>query len=150
MGSTLTRLVYHIVFATKDRFPSLTPEVRERVYPYIGGIVRGEGGHLLAIGGTSDHVHLLTVLPAAEAVAAIIQKVKGHASKWLNEERLLKAKFGWQRGYGAFTVSHSAVSRVKRYVESQEAQHRRMTFEEEFVALLERHGVAYDPRYLWS
>jgi putative transposase len=121
-----------------------------RVYPYLGGIVRGEGGHLLAIGGTDDHVHLLVVLPAAGAVADAVQRVKGRSSLWINDQRLLPAKFGWQRGYGAFTVSHSAVPRVRRYIAEQEAHHRKMTFQEEFVQLLDRHGVAYDARYLWA
>jgi len=99
---------------------------------------------------TADHVHLLMKLPASVAIAEILRLIKANSSKWVNESELSPGAFGWQMGYGAFSVSESQAPAVDRYIHNQVEHHRGQSFQEEFVALLERHGVAYDPRHLWG
>lgn len=148
MPSTFTNLLYHVVFSTKKRTPSIQPDLREPLYEYMGGILRGEGGILLEIGGVSDHVHLLARIKTDVAVARIIKLVKGNSSKWVNAEKRPSQHFQWQEGYGAFSVSASHAERVRRYIRNQERHHRRTTFRDELIALWSRHGIAYDERYL--
>jgi REP element-mobilizing transposase RayT len=147
MGNTFSNLAVHLVFSTKNRLPLVTREIREDLYPYIGGIIRGLDGKTIAIGGMPDHVHILARIPTKVCVADLARAVKASSSKWANE-RFTSMRFGWQRGYGAFSVSHSAVTRVDEYVHHQEEHHRHRSFDEEFKMLLMRHDVEYDERYL--
>jgi putative transposase len=122
--------------------------VQERLYEYIGGIVRDEGGILLEIGGVPDHVHLLVRLKADRAVAEMVRLIKANSSKWMNEEHPQDGRFSWQAGYGAFTVSESHVPSVQRYIRGQREHHAKSSFREELLALLKKHQIEYDPRYL--
>jgi putative transposase len=149
MPSTYTNLLYHIVFSTKERQPLITNEINDELYRYIGGIIRAEGGKLLEIGGIEDHVHILAKLKPAIAVSDALRLIKANSSKWANEGKA-KMRFAWQEGFGAFSVSESQVEPVAHYIRHQEEHHARQTYQEEFVSLLERHGVEYDPRYLWE
>jgi putative transposase len=150
MSSTLTNLVYHIVFSTKNREPNITAPIRMELYKYIGGIVRAEGGTLLEIGGMPDHVHLVVRFKSEPSVATMIKIIKSKSSKWLNEQPKRPGRFEWQRGYAAFTVSVSQLEAVRSYVKNQEPHHRRKTFQDELRLLLEKHGVEYDERFLWG
>lgn len=150
MAGTYTNLLYHFVFSTKNRIPLISENLQQDLYCYIGGIVRGEGGALLEIGGTSDHVHLLTKLKPMKSVSEMLNRIKSKASKWMNEEKMKMRKFGWQDGYGAFSVSESQVASVRRYIRSQEAHHRRQSFQDELRGLLAKHGIEYEERYLWG
>jgi len=149
-GGHYTNLLYHFVFSTKNRIPLISENVQQYLYSYIGGIVRGEGGTLLEIGGISDHVHLLTKLKPTKSVSEMLNRIKSKSSKWMNEEKMKIRKFGWQDGYGAFSVSESQIVSVRRYVRSQEQHHRRQSFQDEFRALLEKQGIEYEERYLWD
>lgn len=148
MATTFSNLLYHVVFSTKNRLPLIHDEIRGPLYGYMGGILRGEGGILLEIGGMPDHVHLLAKMKTDVAVSVIVQKVKGKSSKWLNERPDSQEHFEWQEGYGIFSVSASAVDKVRRYICLQEEHHRRVSFRDELVALLERNGISYNERYL--
>jgi len=150
MPSTYTNLLYHIVFSTKQRIPLITKELQEDLYRYVGGIIRGEGGVSIKIGGTADHIHILTKFKPAVSVSDMLAKIKANSSKWMNDEKMKLRKFGWQEGYAAFSVSESQMPAVVEYVRNQESHHRKQTFQEEFLALLDRHGIEYDPRYLWD
>ena len=150
MSSTLTNLLYHIVFSTKNREPIITAPIRADLYKYIGGIVRSEGGVLLEIGGIPDHVHLVVRFKAEPSVATMVKIVKSKSAKWLNEQPKRPGRFEWQRGYAAFTISKSQLENVRAYVKNQEQHHRRKTFQEELRLLLDKHGVEYDERYLWT
>jgi REP element-mobilizing transposase RayT len=138
--STFTSLSYHVVFSTKYRKELIEEAFKEDLYSYIGGIIRGENGHLIEICGTSDHIHILAGFNPSIAVSDMVKRIKGNSSKWLNEEKT--TRFRWQPGYGAFTVSH--------YIATQEEHHKKKTFEEEFISLLERHGIAYDPMFVFE
>lgn len=150
MPSTYTNLLYHLVFSTKDRTPLITNDLREELYAYIGGIIRAEGGVQLEIGGIADHIHIVAKIKPLIAVSDMLGKIKANSSKWANDHKMRSRKFGWQEGYAAFSVSESQVPTVREYIQHQKEHHHKQTFQEEFVALLERHGIEYDPRYLWD
>ena len=150
MGSTLANLVYHVIFSTKNRESLILPNIRDELYRYIGGITKGEGGVLLRIGGMPDHIHMVIKLKPVHSLSYILQKIKGNSSKWINETNRTAIRFSWQSGFGAFTVSESQIPVVIRYVKEQENHHRKRSFKDEFVEILERHRVNYDERYLWN
>lgn len=148
MAHTFTKLLYHVVFSTKGRSPTIDSELKPRLHAYLGGIVRELGGKAILVGGTADHVHLLVSLSPRTALADVLRVVKTNSSRWVHEEWPRRVGFAWQTGYAAFTVSQSAADALKRYIAGQEEHHRRMTFEEELLALLNRHGIEYDERHL--
>ena len=148
MAHTFSNLLYHIVFSTKERVPLIREDLEERLYAYTGGIIRGEGGILLEIGGTADHVHLLAKFKTDIAVSDMLKKIKGKSSKWVNDLPDDADPFYWQEGYGIFSVSESAVERVRRYIRGQKEHHRRVSFKDELITLLRRHNIPYDERYL--
>lgn len=150
MAGTYTNLLYHLVFSTKSRLPLISRELETDLNAYIGGIVRGEGGVLLEIGGMPDHVHLLAKFKPAVSVSDMLKHIKGNSSKWVNEERMQSRKFGWQDGYAAFTVSESQVGAVRNYIREQEQHHCGQSYQDEFRALLNRHGIECDEKYLWD
>jgi REP element-mobilizing transposase RayT len=142
-------LLYHIVFSTKGREPWLEGDILPRVHEYLGGAVRSEGGVALIVGGTADHVHILAKLRQDKAVADVVRDIKANSSGWFHSTSR-RCAFAWQAGYGAFTVSFSQLDRVRAYIDGQAAHHRRVDFRKEYVALLERHGIEYDERFLWD
>ncbi|OHB87670.1 MAG: transposase [Planctomycetes bacterium RIFCSPHIGHO2_02_FULL_40_12] len=150
MASTLTNLLYHIVFTTRKRQNLIIPALSVELYPYIGGIIREEKGKLLKIGGTLNHVHILARFSASVSVSEMLRRIKGSSSKWVNESSKGTSHFAWQRGYGAFSVSESSVENVISYIENQEEHHRKITFEGEFLLLLQKHGIPYDEKYIWD
>ena len=125
-------------------------ELRDELYLYMGGIVKGEGGVLLKIGGMPDHIHLLLKLKPVHNLSEIMKKVKGNSSKWINARKSLAGRFRWQDGYGAFTVSESQVPVVVKYIQEQERHHGDLSFKEEFVRILNRHQIEYNEQYLWD
>lgn len=150
MAHTYTRLLTHVIFSTKDRQPSMTDEIRPRLFPYMGGIVRDLHGTPILINGPIDHVHLLLALPPTLALSDLMRVLKTNSSKWTHETFPSASDFGWQSGYAAFSVSESNVAAVERYIANQEQHHKTVSFQEEYLAFLKRHGIAYDPRYGWE
>jgi REP element-mobilizing transposase RayT len=141
---------FHCVFSTKERRPQLTPALRERLWPFLGGIAWHNKMRAIEIGGVEDHAHILLSLPSTLSVAKALQLIKGGSSKWVHETFPERRLFGWQEKYGAFTVSVSQLDKITQYIKSQEEHHRKMTFQEEFLALLKKHRIEYDKRYLWD
>ncbi len=147
MAHSYTNLLYHIVYGTQDRQPLIDDRFQPRLYEYVGGTIRGLKGVCLEIGGVEDHVHILTKVHPTIPISDFLEKLKSNSSKWAKS---LKRGFAWQGGYAAFTVSESQVARVRTYIQRQREHHRRSSFEEEFIALLRVHGVAYDRKHLWT
>lgn len=147
MPSTHTNLHYHIVFSTKDRLPLITNDIRSDLHAYLGGIVKNLEGVPLAIGGTTDHVHLLIGLKPTHRLSDLMRELKSSSSEWMNKEK--RKKFAWQTGYGAFTVSPSGIDNVKNYILHQAEHHQRKTYREEYVELLKLSKTDYDERFLW-
>jgi putative transposase len=141
---------FHCVSSTKERRPFITEGLQQRLWPFLGGIARQNGIKALAIGGVADHVHLLLSLPATCSIAKAMQCIRGRSSKWAHETFPQQRQFGWQQEYGAFSVSVSQLESVITYIGGQEKHHRKLSFQEEFMALLKKHHVEYDARYLWE
>lgn len=139
----------HCVFSTKERYPFINAELEQRLRPYIGGIARENKMRALAIGGTNNHLHTLLSLPATMSFAKAVQLIKGGSSKWIHDTFVQYKKFEWQEGYGAFSVSASQMSRAITYINNQKEHHRKRTFEEELIEILDKHGVEYDRRYVF-
>jgi len=142
--SSFTCLNYHLVFSTKHREPLIGHAWQQRLFDYIGGIIRRQGGVLLAAGCMPDHVHLLAAISKSLAITDALRVMKANSSKWVHEEIPGQKGFAWQAGYGAFTVSYSALDSVRHYLAGQQEHHRVRTFQEEFLELLRRHEVAFD------
>jgi len=140
----------HYVFSTKNCQKIITPDLERRLWPYMGGIARENKMKALAIGGVEDHVHLLISLPSTLAIAKAIQLIKGGSSKWVTDTFPSHRDFEWQEGYGAFSISVSRVEKTIAYIKNQKEHHRTQTFEEEYKAILRKHGIEYDERYLFG
>ncbi len=136
--------LHHVVFATKRREALLTPQVRERLWPYLSGIAHENGMNALAIGGVDDHVHMLVSLPATISAAKAMQLLKGNSSKWIHQTFPNLGRFAWQEGYAAFSIGVSGIESTRAYIRSQEEHHRTKTYREEVIAFLQRHGLPFD------
>jgi REP element-mobilizing transposase RayT len=147
MGHTYTKAHFHIVFSTKSRQKLIANPVQPKLWAYMAGICSNVGIVALAIGGIEDHIHSLVELPPTMSLSKALNLLKSNSSGWMSDQR---RGFGWQEGYGAFAVSVSNLATVKRYVLNQHAHHRNRPFEDEYIALLEKHGVQYDPRYVFD
>src|ERR1700682_1891045 len=148
MSDSYTNLLYHIVFSTKDRRPLITPEYEVRLYDYLGGTIRKLGGISLELNGTEDHIHLLAKLRPDRALSDVLRDLKANASGWMHDVFPELKDFSWQRGYGAFTVSHSNVEEVRRYIARQKEHHQQISFRDEFIQFLTANGIVYADRYL--
>lgn len=146
MASTHTCLNFHVIFSTKDRVGSIADVWRCELHAYLGGVLRAMEVVPVAVGGVKDHVHVLVSLRSSHCLADVMRELKTVSSRWVRENHL--RTFTWQEGYGAFTVSPSHREHVCAYIANQEEHHRRRTFAEELTMLLEKSGVAFDPRYL--
>jgi putative transposase len=143
MSHSYTQNVIHVVFSTKDRRKSISGELQPRMWAYAAGICKKHEILVHAVGGMEDHIHLLLQIPPTVALASAILAIKSNSSRWANEQG---HSFAWQEGYAAFSVSASLVPVVVRYIRNQEAHHRKLTFDAEFLALLKKHGVEFDPK----
>jgi REP element-mobilizing transposase RayT len=139
MSHTYTSTLFHIVFSTKERQPAIVES--PKLWAYIAGVACNLDYEVFAIGGTQNHVHMLVRLPSDVSVSQAVQKLKSNSSRRLRENG---SWIGWQEGYGAFSVSASNVDAVRHYIQNQAEHHRRRSFEEEFVALLDKSGIAFD------
>ncbi len=147
MSHTYSQNVLHVIFSTKDRQKTISPELQPQLWAYVAGVCKKLEIHIHAIGGIEDHLHLLIQVPPSLSLAKAILTIKSNSSRWANEQG---HKFAWQQGYGAFSVSSSNILAVVQYIRNQQAHHKKRGFEEEFVALLKQHGVAFDPKFVFG
>jgi REP element-mobilizing transposase RayT len=150
MPQSLSRILIHLVFSTKNCEPILTPAVQSELHPYLAGTLDNIGCPSLQVGGVEDHVHLLFGLSRTRTVAEVVETVKTSSSKWIKFKGAAWEDFHWQSGYGAFSVSQSGADLVVDYIRNQAQHHRTMTFQEEYRRLLERYQVAFDEKYVWD
>jgi putative transposase len=148
MSHTLGNILLHFIFSTQGRRPLLKPDFRTDLFSYLGGIIREMDGTALIIKGTADHVHMLVRLRPAHSPAEIVRVAKANSSRWVHQK--WDSDFAWQTGYGVFSVSESSVSAVTRYIAEQEEHHRKLSFQEEYVAFRKKNNVAHDERYIWD
>lgn len=140
MSHTYFSLFVHCVFSTKERRILVPSELQHKLWPYIAGIARTNKFKALAVGGMRDHAHVLVSLPTTMSVAKAVQLIKGGSSKWINDH-LPDRSFDWQDGYGAFTIGISQLQTTIRYIDNQERHRSRMTFDEELLRMLKKHGL---------
>jgi REP element-mobilizing transposase RayT len=150
MAGTYTKLFYHVVFSTKQRQNFLSAAIEEELFKYLAGAVRGIGGSCIAVNGMKDHVHLLLILPPKIALSDAMREIKANSSKWIHETKPALARFAWQDGFAAFTVSKSGVEAVQEYIRNQKTHHAQRDFKAELLELLARHEVEFDERYVWD
>ena len=150
MPQSLARIYLHLIFSTKGRAPIINDQIREPVHSYMATVLKNLGCHANLINSVDDHIHLLFELGRTVAVSKVVEDVKKSSSKWVKTQPTCVADFSWQNGYGVFSVSHSNFDAVRDYIAGQHEHHRRRTFQDELRALLEKHGVEYDERYVWD
>jgi REP element-mobilizing transposase RayT len=150
MPGTYTQLLLHIVFSTKQRQPWITPDIAERLHPYLGGIIRSCNGAPIAIGGVEDHVHLYLRWRPDETISDLMRTVKSQSSRWVHTTFAHRGDFAWQEGYAAFSVSPSQDDAVRQYIANQPEHHKERDFKAELLALLRAHGVEFEERYVFD
>ena len=150
MPQSLARLHVHLVFSTKHREPLITDAVRPSLHAYMATVLRNSGCPAVLINSMPDHVHILFELGRTVTVSSSVEEVKTNSSKWLKTQGPEFSRFAWQTGYGAFSVSESNVAAVRDYIANQAEHHQVKSFQEEYLAFLTKHGVAFDERYVWD
>jgi REP element-mobilizing transposase RayT len=147
MADTYVQQRIHLIWSTRERAPTLTLEARKRLWPYFGGIIRHYGGVMLAAGGMADHIHIYADYPKTIALSQFVNTIKSNSSRWLND-KFFTTRFHWQSGYGGFTVGRGGDKALQEYIWNQDRHHASMTFEQEYMRLLDRHHITYDTRYV--
>jgi putative transposase len=137
----------HLVFSTKNRLKIIPKQFQPRLWAYLAGICKNNDMLSFAVGGMPDHLHVLFRLPPTILLARAVTLIKSNSSKWMNDNGF---RFAWQEGYGAFSVCSSHLSRVITYIDNQEKHHQKFTFEHEFITMLKKHGIAYDPEHVFD
>ncbi len=150
MPQSLSKVIVHLIFSTRDRESWLDRKVRQRIHAYLATICRDLGAQAHRVGGVADHVHIITTLPRTLSQAQMVEQVKKTSSKWIKSLGPEYRGFFWQRGYGAFSVSPSQLDAALAYVDNQEEHHRVRSFQEEYRDFLKKHGVECDERYVWD
>lgn len=150
MSQSLSRVVVHGVFSTKNRVPSLNPEILKELSAYLTTVLANQGHSPINIGGHNDHIHVLVGLSRTMTIAKTIEIMKTSTSKWLKTKSPELADFCWQLGYGIFGVSENDVPAVSNYISNQAENHKTVSFKDEFRALMKKHGIEIDERYAWE
>jgi len=150
MSHTYYKHLYHLVWSTKERYPLILPEFQNNLYGYIATVFKSKNCHALNIGGMPDHIHILAAIPPTICVPDIVHDTKLGATKWLRQSFAKANHFGWQEGYGSFTVSSADRNNVAKYIQNQETHHKQFDFRNEFLKLLKENEVDFDEKYLWK
>ena len=150
MPQSLSHILVHLIWSTKNRHPWLEPGLREKTHAFLAGVVRQSDCEAYLVGGVSDHVHLAVRLSRTWSVADLVKEVKTASSKWVKTQSAVHSDFAWQQGYGAFSVGMSQKEALLHYIATQEEHHRTRTFQDEYRDFLAKYGIEYDERYVWD
>ena len=150
MPQSLVRNYIHITFSTKDRYPFIPLEIEDELFRYLSGICKNKECFPVKVGGYIDHVHILCLLSQKVALMKLVEELKSFSSKWIKTKGNQFSKFYWQRGYGTFSVNPTEIEVVSKYIDEQKENHKKRTFQEEFLAFLKKYNVEYDERYIWD
>ncbi len=150
MANTYTQLYFHVVFAVQGRDNQIDTIWKDELYKYITGIVSNKGQKIMQINGMSDHIHILIGTKPNCNLSDLIRDIKANSTKWIDEKRFVNGKFSWQLGFGAFTVSHSQLSRVTNYIINQEQHHLKKSFKQEYIEFLDAYKIEYDDQYIFD
>lgn len=150
MSNTYSQLYVHIVFAVKHRTNLISPKWKEDLFKYITGIITNKNQKLKVINGMPDHLHLLIGFNPDCKLSELVKDIKSNSSRWINENKFVTGKFEWQTGYGAFSVSQSAIDKVVKYILNQQEHHKKKTFREEYIEFLHAYKIEYNPDYIFK
>ena len=150
MAQSLSKVYVHITFSTKYRYPFIDAAIEEELWAYLGGICKSLECNPVRVGGHNDHVHICCLLSKKITQMKLLEEVKKNSSKWIKSKGSQYEKFYWQDGYGIFSVNPYELEKVVRYIENQRKHHDKRTFQQEFLAFLNKYNVEYDERYLWD
>jgi len=148
--SSFVKIYIHYAFSTKNREHFIVPELENRLWAYMGGVAKRNNLTAIAINGTEDHAHVLLSLPSTITIAHAIQLVKGASSNWVHKTFPEYQDFEWQKGYGAFSISHYDLEKTINYIKNQKKRHQTQDYKSEFLELLKEHDIDYDERYIWD
>jgi len=150
MPQSFSQVLLHIVFSTKNRQPFITPEIKSELHSYIGGCLKSYDSFPYIVGGVEDHIHIACSLPRTITISELVEKLKRSSSHKAKEIAPAGKEFGWQTGYGAFSLGQSQLKHVVNYINSQEEHHKKQSFQDEFIEFLEKYNVQYDSKYIWE
>lgn len=150
MANTYTQMYIQIVFAVKRRQNLIQKNWKDELHKYICGIINGKEQKVYAIGGVSDHIHILVSIKPNIAISDLVRDIKANSSKWINENEFVRGKFQWQEGFGAFSYAQSQLDNVIAYINNQEQHHQKKTFKDEYLTLLQKFDIEYDEKYLFD
>jgi len=150
MSQSLSKLYVHLVFHIKYTSVEIRSEDKEKLYAYIGSVIKSNESIPIIINGTKNHIHILCVMSKNIALAKLVEEIKRHSSRWIKMVDDYYLPFAWQGGYGGFSVSPSVHDKTKRYIENQEQHHLKMNFQDEYRMFLNEYGIEYDERYVWN
>jgi len=150
MPQSLAKIYLHIIFSTKNRNNILHPDIENELYKYIAGIMKNLNCTTIKIGGTSNHIHILNIFSRTIPIGKLIGTIKKESSKWIKTKGINYHNFHWPNGYGVFSIAHSQVEAVEKYIKNQKEHHKKMTFQEEYRKFLHKYNVDYDERYVWD
>jgi len=150
MANTYTQIYVMMVFGTKGRNNLITAEHEEEIYKYISGIIKNKTQKLLQINGMPDHIHILVSLKPDKSISDLVRDIKSNSSKFINEKKWFIGRFHWQKGFGAFSYSRSQIDDVVHYIKNQKEHHKKISFRDEYIKLLDHFGIEYDVRYVFE
>jgi len=150
MANTFSQIYIQAVFAVSSRQSLIKPAFQEDLYKYITGIVRNQGQKLICINGMPDHIHILIGLRPAMALADLVREIKADSTNFINKNRLVRGRFCWQEGYGAFSYGHSQLDTIIRYIQNQQKHHERHSFKNEYLSLLKKFDIAFEDKYVFE
>jgi len=150
MAQSLTQILIHLIFSTKERYPFLTSNIRPELHACAATVLQHLESPAILINSVDDHAHILLRLSKKHAACDVVQETKTSTSKWLKTKGGILTKFVWQNGYGAFSVSSSKLDSARHYVANQHVHHQTVTFQDEFRGFLAKHGIEFDERYVWG
>ena len=150
MSQSLSDIILHIVFSTKDREPLIHTDIEEELYRYISGVCRNFDSPIIIINGVADHLHLLLNLAKTLSSSKLISDIKSNSSRWIKTKGTPYRNFSWQSGYGAFSVSRTNVDSAAKYISLQKEHHKILGFKEEYLSMLNRAHISYDEKFLWN
>ncbi len=150
MSQSLSKILIHVVFSTKNRRELISIELMKDLHAYLAGACRAQGSEAKRIGGTENHIHMACSLPRTLTVSKLLEEIKKSSSQWMKTQDPKNTAFAWQAGYGVFSLGQSQLEALVRYIERQREHHKNMTYKEELLKLLHKYGVQHDEKYLWD
>jgi len=150
MPQSLSKIIVHIIFSTKNREPLIADSVQTGLHAYMATVVRNKDGECYRAGGVSDHVHLAMRLPRTIAICKLVENLKTASSKWMKKQSPELISFGWQHGYAALSVNPEGLPGLCKYIDQQAEHHRKVSFKDEYRKLMREYGIEFDERYMWD